>query len=242
MLDRAALIHEYITLEKSTSQIAKEYNTYPTTIMRLLDKYQIPKRTASESLGLAHKKGLREAPFKDGMPEHIKNKIGASAETSWTESRKEKQSKDMKEKWKTISEEEKQDQLTKMHQKLRITANAGSRLEKAVEIYLVKKGYIVEPHKNLLQNNKLEVDLYLSNLSTIIEINGPSHYKPIWGEEQLDAQQKADRQKRGNLLVAGFRLIIIKMVARSSRTRLNRLFTNLEKALNGTEQFYEIEF
>ena len=47
-------------------------------------------------------------------------------------------------------------------------------------------------------------------MSTAIEIDGPSHFEPVWGEEALSRTQKADQQKTGLLLSNGFVLIRVK--------------------------------
>lgn len=239
-LDYAFLMNEYITNQKSAQQIAGENNTYTLRVIRLLKKYGIPQRDRSASLELSHKKGNRKAPFEDGMPDEIKAKIGITSESKWDEARKERQAERMRQKWEGIPEEEKVETLKKLQRGLSKSSRMGSKLEKALEIYLVNQGYVCEPHKNLLQNDKLEVDLYLPALRTVVEINGPSHYTPIWGEEALAKQQKADQEKRGLLLTSGFRLVNIRVLHKTSRTRLNRLVKELEKAINGPKQFYEI--
>ena len=52
--------------------------------------------------------------------------------------------------------------------------------------------------------------MYLPELSTIIEVDGPSHFLPIWGEEKLAKQIKADEQKNGIILSKGFVILRIK--------------------------------
>jgi len=41
----------------------------------------------------------------------------------------------------------------------------------------------------------LELDFYFQLINYAIEINGPSHYIPIFGEKSLKKQQKRDRRK-----------------------------------------------
>jgi very-short-patch-repair endonuclease len=58
--------------------------------------------------------------------------------------------------------------------------------------------------------NKLEVDMYIPALKAIIEVDGPSHFEPIWGEEKLRKQIKSDMEKNGLVLGKGFVMIRIK--------------------------------
>ena len=47
-----------------------------------------------------------------------------------------------------------------------------------------------------MRNNRLEIDLYVTDLQTAIEVDGPSHFEPVWGEENLIKNQRSDKQKR----------------------------------------------
>jgi very-short-patch-repair endonuclease len=53
--------------------------------------------------------------------------------------------------------------------------------------------------------------------STIIEVDGPSHFLPVWGEDRLQKQMKADLDKNGLILSKGFVMIRIKAL----KTRLS---------------------
>ena len=52
------------------------------------------------------------------------------------------------------------------------------------------------------------MDIYVRNLKTIIEIDGPFTLCTYMGEERLQKQVKADEQKSGLALSRGFAIVI----------------------------------
>ena len=96
-------------------------------------------------------------------------------------------------------------------------------------------GYDVIFHKKgLVANNKLEVDLFIPSLKTAIEIAGPAHFLPIWGEESLQKNIRADSEKAGLLISGGFVVLRIKNITRNvssknMRDSLNLIISELKK-------------
>ena len=86
-------------------------------------------------------------------------------------------------------------------------------------------------------------------MKTIIEIDGPSHFLPIWGEEKLQKQIKADLQKSGRILSRGFAIIRVKAIANASLKKKENLVSNIVKTLSSiekkfppkTKRFIEVE-
>ena len=77
--------------------------------------------------------------------------------------------------------------------------------------FLVSNGYEVEFHKeHFTHPNALQLDLFLPKINVAIEIDGPTHFSPIWGEEALTRTQKADRHKEDILAGKNIQLIRIK--------------------------------
>ena len=111
----------------------------------------------------------------------------------------------------------------------------GSKLEKFVSRSLSDRGYSVEFHKkNLIPTQKLEIDLYIPSHKTIIEIDGPSHFFPIWGEEKLQKQIIADSQKSGLILSKGYIIIRVKNLSdfvslNKKEALINNLLQRLQK-------------
>lgn len=50
--------------------------------------------------------------------------------------------------------------------------------------------------KSPFTNAYLELDFYIPSLELAIELNGPTHYKPIYGKEKFERQQRNDKLKR----------------------------------------------
>ena len=81
-------------------------------------------------------------------------------------------------------------------------------------------------HKKIIPKENLEVDLYIPELNTIIEIDGPSHFFPIWGQEKLEKQMNADLRKSGTLLSKGYAILRVKSCGEESLSEKTRL-TNI---------------
>lgn len=57
--------------------------------------------------------------------------------------------------------------------------------------------------------NGLEIDLAIPSLKIAIEINGPTHYTDIYGQENLIKTQARDKRKVDSLVNLGYQLFII---------------------------------
>ena len=88
---------------------------------------------------------------------------------------------------------------------MRNSSRVGSKLEHFLLFELGKRNIKVEFHKeHWLQNHNLQVDLYLPEYSAAIEVDGPSHFKPVWGQDNLNRNIKSDQQKTGLILCESF--------------------------------------
>ena len=100
---------------------------------------------------------------------------------------------------------------------------------------MTKAGYEAIFHKRgLLINDKLEVDIFLPVLKTAIEIDGPAHFLPIWGETNLNRHIRSDAQKSGLLINRGFVIIRVKnliknLSAKNMRDVLGAIIDELKK-------------
>jgi len=121
---------------------------------------------------------------------------------------------------------------------IQVAGKEGSKLEKFLKIELTKLGHTVEIHKkNLIPNQNLEIDMFFPKLKAIIEIDGPSHFVPIWGEEKLQKQIKADSQKTGLILNKGYAIIRVKNMSDSlSLADKEELKNNIAKILGEIEK------
>lgn len=86
-------------------------------------------------------------------------------------------------------------------------ARHGSKLEIHIFNELAKK-YSIEFHKeDTLGQTEFHIDLFLPKFKIAIEIDGPAHYKNIWGQDKLDKNKEKDTRKTGYILQKGYYLI-----------------------------------
>ena len=116
---------------------------------------------------------------------------------------------------------------------------------------MTQNGHNVIFHKEgLVRNQSLEVDLFLPNAKIAIEVDGPAHFLPIWGEENLQKRVKSDAIKSGLLLSSGFVVVRIKHITKNlSQKKQRDLLLEIlsivesvdEKFPNKHDRFIEIE-
>ncbi|MAF24225.1 hypothetical protein CL634_01360 [bacterium] len=222
----------------STYQIAEKLGTYPNKIRRLLKKHGIDLRTSSDAQKNALGTGRASHPTKGtSRSEETKQKISDSQGAVWdslNEEEKEHRSQIGKESWEQKSDEEKSLFISEAQNAVRKSSKEGSKMEHFLLSELAKRNLRVEFHKDhWLQNQKLQVDLYLPDHRAVIEVDGPSHFKPVWGQENLEKNIKADQQKTGLVLGAGLIMIRIRqdksLTQRYMRNTLSKLLRLLEK-------------
>ena len=213
----------------SSYAIAEELGTYSTKILRALEYLNVERRDYSEAQSSALKNGRSKHPTKGKkLSDSHKIKIGKERARAWSEmsdEEREKVSRLSREKWQQMTQEEK-DNLSRMAlEAVRLASKEGSKTERHLRNALEERGWKVEFHKqNLAMGTKLEVDLFLPEFKVAIEIDGPGHFLPIWGEEKLNKQQKADIIKQGLLLNQGYVILRIRQIDKSiSLTRMNSL-------------------
>jgi very-short-patch-repair endonuclease len=105
---------------------------------------------------------------------------------------------------------------------IRESAEIGSKTERYVSAALEEEGYGVIVHaRNLIQSRALEVDMFVPDLKTAIEIDGPSHFIAVWGEDRLKKQQSADTVKQGLLINNGY--VLIRVIQRDKSMSVKRM-------------------
>lgn len=203
---------------KSLQQIATHFQTYPNKIKRILEKAGFARRTRSEAQILSYED--RPHP-REGVPksEEEKRAIGQSLAKTWKElpeKEKKRRAKISKRRYNDMTVEEKQAFAASGHTGLRQSAKEGSKLERFVCDALTEAGYVIERHKHeITMDRDLEVDIFLPNNAIVIEIDGPTHSLPIFGEEKLQKTMAADMAKNGILINSGY------VVIRAKCTRKN---------------------
>lgn len=240
------LTDQYAAQNKSSYAIAEELNVNQSRVYRAIKKLGIT-RDASEAQKVSLKENRRKHPT-EGKKRTDAERLAISAgkenflNNLSTEDREEylgKLSDASKSYWETVPAEERQAIMKENQKRVRQTARHGSKLERLVWNTLAQAGFVdANPHqKGLIPNNRLEVDIWVPSIRTAIEIDGPSHFKPIYGEDKLRKTQQQDREKSGLILGTGYTMIRIKCIKnKPSQIQLSRLCQELVDALNKIQE------
>ena len=235
------IIHEYTVEKKSTYEIAQELKTYPNKIRRALNTLGVPLRDKSSAQTVAFQSGRHEHPTRGKIrTESEKIAISNGMATYWDNMEEEERARrsDLsKKQWAEMPEEDKANLRKLAAEAVRKASKEGSKIEKFIHKGLTDAGYDVIFHKRgLVSNDKLEVDLFVPSIKTAIEIDGPPHFHPIWGEENLQKHIRADAEKAGLLINRGFVVLRVKNLIRNLSSK------NMRDALSQiTDELVKIE-
>lgn len=236
-IEKLSLIQDlYVNRKKSFADIAKEYDTYPNKIRRDAKSFNIVIRDKSEAQKNALVSGKHKHPTKgQKRSDQVKDKIGNSVMNSWdklSEDELKARKQIAKNNWDKLSDIQKNNMQKAATTAVREASKVGSKLEKYFLSALLKDGYVVEFHKEqTLVNTKLQIDLFLPKLNIAIEVDGPSHFEPVWGQDALEKNITYDNKKEGLIIGRGWYLIRIKQTKDFSPSRAKTLYTKLNKAI-----------
>jgi very-short-patch-repair endonuclease len=173
------------------------------------------------------KSGRREHPTKGKVRTLAeKVKISSGLSSYWeemSEVERDRRSEQARDRWNAMTEKQKESMKQKRVQAIQKSAREGSKLEKFLEGRLNDSGYSVRMHQVIIPAENLEIDLYIPDLKTIIEVDGPSHFLPIWGEDKLQKQINADLRKSGALLSKGYAVIRVKSLGQESLSKREQI-------------------
>jgi very-short-patch-repair endonuclease len=241
-MNEKEIVQMYVEKNLSTHAIAKIYNTYPNKIKRILNKLGIQLNNKSLAQKLAIKSGRTKHPTKGTKRnQETKNKISDSVHNNWKKlSQKEYQKRvdTAKKQWYNMTENERDNLKNAAAKAVRQAARNGSKMEIFLTKMLQQEGYDTIFHKTgLIPNDNLEVDIFIPAINTAIEIDGPAHFFPIWGEDNLQKHISADNRKTGLLLNHGFVIIRIKHLTKNlSEKNKREVFDCLMVELKRIEQ------
>lgn len=231
------LKNEYEVSNNSFSVIAKKYSTYANKIRRDAIKLGIKIKDKSEAQKNALSKGVVEHPTKGKTrTSEEKAKIGMGVMQNWESldaSQLEDRQKKARENWNSLSDDAKANMLNLANAAVREASKSGSKLEKFLLKTLLQDGYKAEFHKEQsLLNTKLQIDLFLPELDIAIEVDGPSHYEPVWGTDSLNRNIKYDQKKTGLILGKGLVLIRIKQTKDFAPARAEVIYSELKSVID----------
>ena len=230
----------YYQEKKSWKEIAEELGTYPNKVRRDAEKLGIKSRTKSQAQKVALSEGRITHPTAGKkQSEETKIKISESQGKVWdgmTEKEREYRSQIGIESWNKKTEYEKSDFFKKSTQAIQEASRNGSKVELYLFNHLIESGYRVDIHKeHILQNEKFHIDLYIPSCRIAIEVDGPMHFEPVFGEEKLQKRIAADTQKNGLILSSDMVLIRVKLVKRESQRYLRQIVENVMEIINKVE-------
>lgn len=233
----------YEAENKSFKDIADSLGTYANKIRRDAIKYKIKIRDKSDAQKNALKTGKHKHPTKGTTRnDNVKQKIGMSVLKSWESlSEEELLARKLKAKdnWDNLTDDEKMNMQNKANSAVRVASKTGSKLEKFIFEKLISNGFKVVFHQEqTLANTKLQIDLLIPSMNVAIEVDGPSHFLPVWGDDVLQKNKNYDNKKTGLILGKGLVLIRIKQTKDFSKSRAQVLYNELEQYLNSiTKKF-----
>jgi very-short-patch-repair endonuclease len=229
---------------KSFRVIAVEFETYPNKIKRFYERNGGVPRDKRDAQQIALKVGRSIHPTKGReRSEEERYNISKGQAEFWEHCDPEKIEKARQyaqAQWARMSEEDREALLASARDAARKTATEGSKLEIAIMTALARAGYQVEHQKDdILIDPRLRIDLFLPELSTAIEVDGLSHFAPIWGEENFRRNMLADQKKLGLLISLGIKVIRVKNTRNSltlvmMRRTIDMVLQAVEQIENGT--------
>jgi very-short-patch-repair endonuclease len=238
----------------STYSIAKELGTYPKKIERVLKKHGVEIRSRSDAQKLAMESGRNKHPTKGRKrTEEEKVKISEGVHQNWknmTDEQRDQISEEARERWNQMPADKRRDMMEKAGQALQKTCSEGSKAERYIYERLQDKNIDVVMHKKNLIPGKYEIDLFLPGLKTIIEIDGPQHFLPIFGEKRLKETIKLDSIKNGALISKGYCVIRVKYLlkgfsqksARELWNKIGKQVTRIQERFpDKKDRFIELE-
>jgi very-short-patch-repair endonuclease len=227
--------------KRSFADIAKELGTYANAVRRLAIKLGIKPKDKSEAQAQALKSGRHGHPTK-GRERSAKERIAISegVAKSWknlTEDEYNERVEQGRQQWANMTKTERDRLQTLAMEAVRKASREGSQLEKFIAETLKSAGFLIEFHKKrFLANDALELDLFLPERNIAIEIDGPTHFLPIWGEDALRKTIKADKEKNAFLISYGVSVIRVKQLKKNlSAKDMRDIGIAIQKAIVGLE-------
>lgn len=214
------LISDLYDEGKTIREIAEITSVSSSTIMRNFKKNNKELRTKSEAAKIAVENGKLESPTAGRhRTESEKEKIANGRAAGWKRvdpEAREAFANAARERWNGASELDKEERQRRAGEALRVASVEGSKLEKFLYKYLTKNGYHVILHKKgLIAGEKYEIDLYLPDQKIVIEIDGPQHFFPIFGEDRLQKTMRYDTVKNGVLISNGLCVLRVKFLLKA---------------------------
>jgi very-short-patch-repair endonuclease len=199
-----------IEVEKmSTYKTAEVLGCNQSHVVRLIAKHNkanpdtpIKKRNKSEAqLNYLKKTGTHQregTTHSDGTKDAISDKMREFYESEEGEAAKDKIREFRQQEWAEKTDAEKTAILEdlKSANRAKMQSGEGSNFENYLAEQLTEAGYAPDQRtKAWTPGNKFHVDIALPNEKIIIEVDGPTHWAPIYGEAELQKVKDKDARK-----------------------------------------------
>lgn len=207
----------YLKEGLSMRKVAATLKVPLATLSRFMKKHGIDARSKAQ----AQKNYLKDHDHQMSGRKHTdetKKKISSSLGEFWDslsdeerEEVKRKIGSAWQRKWAAMSEQERKLMMESLSSKAKEVQGQGSRLERFIAEELRRRGYVVEERStNYTAGKDFEVDLALPKEMIAIEVDGPTHFLPIYGEEHLAQQQERDDRKDDMINSSGYSVLRVR--------------------------------
>lgn len=225
------LIIKYYREGKTIREVANLCQCSASGVRKTLIRCGEKLRDKSEAQLMALESGKSKHPTEGKRRSEVtKLKIADGISKSWanlTDAEYNARVEKCRDNWNSLTKEEQEEMRSLAAEGLRLAAKEGSKMEKFLVEFLRRNGYEVIHHKKgIIPNEKLEIDIYLPGKEIIIEIDGPTHFLPIWGEDKLNKHVVADSVKSGLLIARGYKMIRVKHIHKSVSNKAMRDISN----------------
>jgi very-short-patch-repair endonuclease len=206
-------------------------------VRRDAQKLGIKSRDKSQAQKVALEAGRSEHPSEGKeRSEETKAKISESMGEAWdnvSDAERRRRADLAKKQWEEMPEDKKALMRKNNIAAIQETSKTGSQFEKYLAEGLTKAGYTVLCHReHLLKNGNLHLDLFLPSLKIVVEVDGPSHSKNVWGSQALKRTKQTDRQKDALVLLEGLVLIRVAQTQRISQRFMRRKLESLLETID----------
>lgn len=220
-----------------------EGNWYPMKISRILKKGRKEglmkcMRNSQTAAKVAVRKGRLKCPTKgrERTPEEKENISQGISKflDEMTEEEREAYRKAIADaqhkRWENMSEKEKSELAKKMKDGINNRIQTGiSHIQKAIHEELKDRGLGSVLCYKLDAYTNLEIDICIMDKklgSFAIEVDGITHYKPVYGEDTLKGIQESDKRKNAKLVGEGYKVLRLKTEGENTSRRIVRRVCN----------------
>jgi len=227
----------------STYAIADKVGCDQSYIVRLINKHNkknpnnvIKVRTKSEAQKLFAEKNGHQRVGKmhsDESKMAISDTMREFFDSDEGEEAKKRMSKTKYDAWLKMTPTEKANALNQLRISNReaLRTGDGSKFENFLAECLSKDNFAVEQRTSAYTpGNNFHVDIALKDKGLIIEVDGPTHWKDIYGQTKLDIVQRQDAEKDAMLKGVGFDVLRVQDDSgNTSRARYMRVFDKINE-------------